>query len=298
MKNNNAFVVSLMVAGLIAGGSGVKLFKNKRDNLAEIRKLQQKNDSLIAQKKQSMERRDSCVFFVNEDAKANPSCDNMKKLLDLIYVLDTKIWQKYAVLEQNFIKKCKNEVYHNLGQKKSYYIPGTGRNITPYFVEDWMKIIYANSKKIPHFDSLNKEHKNIMELRKFIYNFEWFVGGEFAVYVFDIEEYSRKSSQIVKTGKLLDDNICQYNNDDNIRQNKIIKDLFQQYLDKFIEYNENNMPVLDKNLYDEIYNLAFGIVEHNNLEAGVISYNKAIEDINKQISYNQSVIKNLQHKTY
>ena len=218
MKNKKVFVASLVATGLVASGvfGCMGMHKGKKDT---VKKLQHETDSLIAQRNQYDARRDFYFSAAAENTEKNPDCDNMKKLLDLVCKLDASIWQKYHVIENNFTKKCKLVAQRSLGEQKKYYLPGADKKIKPYFAEDWMKIIHANSAKIPGVGKLDKEYEKIEELRKFIYSFELFVFGDFAVYVFDDSDFFKETGIFEESGDLIDNKICRYNDADNIKQN-------------------------------------------------------------------------------
>ena len=86
--------------------------------------------------------------------------------------------------------------------------------------------------------------------------------------------------------------VYKYNTVDNVQQDEFMKVLYRDYLKIFRKYNTNTSVILDEKLYNEIVDFMIMLRQHNEIEAKIVSYNVAVQDVKKRKKYIEQKIAN------
>lgn len=320
-KNTKYTIVATLILGTGAiAGTWMAVDKHKKDaelkkkTETSIKKIQYEDAQLNALElrfnKKSINYADSAANY----AKQNPQYDDMNSLYNMSMEMAEIVDKNYQILKKNFLKKISTigKDFCYPGGKYNFIIGDQNNYRRPIYIEDWMQILRDNRSQVPNMAAIEKESEQLEILEDLMEQFFMFIAWDMYTYT-DIDsqtkqDYKKRIVQTISDEAIYDSEVIQlddqsyrfvdaihaFNNIDNVKQNEIIDRLFDDYLLKFAAYNKRGMVVLDKKLFKKMKVLASTIKQHNEIESGKISYDRAVADIANQKQINAKNIETLQ----
>ena len=286
MQNNKSFDIvgtTILVGGLIFAFSHI-MHENKQRQTPEnpktsttitLNKLNLERDSL---NDVAREYKDKINYSVEQQEIFKNSYKTYDDM-DSLYLLSRKLYismdKNYSVAQQNFEKKIAKIGKRFCRENGNYVFTeidtfGKKNHVawTPVGVSDWLLVLEENKDKIPNYKQIQYENSVLDNMGGVLYGFSEFLKNDFRQYVKTSKSQKNKDKKTLVLsfgGKL--------NTVDNINQDKILNVLINDYMNKFIIFDQNKQ-LLDEQLYKNIMQIALSVKTHNDIESDVVSYNE------------------------
>lgn len=263
---------------------------------AVLNKLKIERDSLNAVAKEYKDNKDYSVEQRAIYQKGYKTYDDM----DSLYFMSRKLYinmnKNYSVAEQDFEKKLA-KIGKRFCKKNGKYvftqIDSSGKKIhvawTPVGVSDWLLVLEENKDKIPNYKQIQYENAIMDNIGGTLYLFSEFLKNDFRQYIHTSKAQKNKDK---KTLVMSFDGTNKMNTLDNVNQDKILNALINEYMNKFIVFDQNKQ-LLDKDLYANIMQIALSVKKHNEIESDVVSYSEEYNKIAHALDSVKTEIKNL-----
>ena len=275
-----------------------EVVKNQEDvqkTQVDIKQLRFKQDSLTTVYNEYHQKHVSFEKESNRYKFQNPQYNNMDSLYVLVKKLYVDMTENYNVQEKNLLGKLRNVGNKFCKKNGKYCFQECGRYWTPVGIEDWICVIEENAEKIPNYSKLRNKYDELESLAGLLNGFSEFIRNDMRGYVKAGKKQHKKDNTVVEDSfkkdslvfdggycfvnevhKHVDGNATKCNTVDNVKQNIIINNLINNYLNRFITYN--NPDFMDEKLYKQVMQLALSIKMYNELESGVLSYDKEMKE--------------------
>ena len=283
MQNNKSF--DIVGTTILVGGLGFCLSHIVRDSKQQqmpenpeisttitLNKLKLERDSVNDVAREYKDKRNYSVEQQEIYKNSYKTYDDM----DSLYLLSRKLYltmnQNYSVAQQDFEKKIA-KIGKRFCKKNGKYVftqsDAMGKPIRvawkPVDVTDWLIILEENKDKIPNYKQIQYENAVLDNIGGVLYGFSEFLKNDFKQYVKTSKSQKNKDKKTLVLsfdGKM--------NTVDNVNQDKILNVLINDYMNKFIVFDQNKQ-MLDKDLYANIMQIALSVKKHNEIESDVVT---------------------------
>ena len=297
-KISEVSIASVATAGIIAGAGlyaknrveqneNIKAEEQKK--MAFINKLKAENANLSVDSVQYAQRKNTYVLQAADYKSAHPQCENVQRLASLINKMSDEIEGNSIAVERYEWKKL-----HDIANKfcflgGRYNLPDGLRK--PEDLEDFIYIIRDNSKLIPQYKAIIAEYNAFRNLDVLLADFDVFI-EDFNLYA--NEFWNIRPDVNNEESEYYEDGVCKTNTENNLYEDVMIDALLNKYLRAFRGYEKYGINVLDKNLYCKIIRQCEVIKQYNKIASGVVSYDKALQDVNRKMNENRAKIAEMQ----
>lgn len=300
-KISKVSIASVATAGIMAGAG--LYAKNRAEQNENIKAEEQKkeifintlnaeNANLSGDSARYAQRKNTYVLQAADYKSAHPQCENVKRLASLINKMADEIAENSIAVERYEWKKL-----HDIANKfcflgGRYNLPDGLRK--PKELEDFISIIRDNSKLIPQYKAIIAEYNAYRQLDALLMEFDVFI-EDFNLYA--NEFWNIRPDVNNEESEYYEDGVCKTNTENNLYEDVMIDALLNKYLRAFRGYEKYGMKMLDKKLYCKIVRQCEVIKQYNKIESGVVSYDKALQDVNRKMNENRTKIAEMQGKS-
>ena len=300
-KISKVSIASVATAGIMAGAG--LYAKNRAEQNENIKAEEQKkeifintlnaeNANLSGDSARYAQRKNTYVLQAADYKSAHPQCENVQRLASLINKMADEIAENSIAVERYEWKKL-----HDIANKfcflgGRYNFPDGLRK--PKELEDFISIIRDNSKLIPQYKAIIAEYNAYRQLDALLMEFDVFI-EDFNLYA--NEFWNIRPDVNNEESEYYEDGVCKTNTENNLYEDVMIDALLNKYLRAFRGYEKYGMKMLDKKLYCKIVRQCEVIKQYNKIESGVVSYDKALQDVNRKMNENRTKIAEMQGKS-
>ena len=300
-KISKVSIASVATAGIMAGAGlyaknraeqneNIKAEEQKREIF--INTLNAENANLSGDSARYAQRKNTYVLQAADYKSAHPQCENVQRLASLINKMADEIAENSIAVERYEWKKL-----HDIANKfcflgGRYNLPDGLRK--PKELEDFISIIRDNSKLIPQYKAIIAEYNAYRQLDALLMEFDVFI-EDFNLYA--NEFWNIRPDVNNEESEYYEDGVCKTNTENNLYEDVMIDALLNKYLRAFRGYEKYGMKMLDKKLYCKIVRQCEVIKQYNKIESGVVSYDKALQDVNRKMNENRTKIAEMQGKS-